>query len=309
MKNMGKEDQGSAFDLFKKENNCNINSIQVMKTLVFRLASLLAVLMICGIQNPVQAQDNKVYTSNVDEMPVFNGEIGSEYDYVIDHYRRPAGAPEKVMNVEITFVVEKNGKLSNIEIGRQLRKTSQGFEYSPVPPSVKKEIMRILNAMPAWTPAKKNGKAVRYKEEFFLSAMERKTSDNEARETAEEWERKVRESKESGKVYEFTDTPPSFSGGDKAFMPWIKANMKYPVKAKEKGVTGQVVLTFIVEIDGSISDIKIIHNTAPEFKAEFEAEAIRLVKAMPAWNPAQIGTNSLAPEKVRYRYTCLIAFK
>ena len=80
-------------------------------------------------------------------------------------------------------------------------------------------------------------------------------------------------------------------------------------EAKEKGVTGQVVVTFIVEIDGSISDIKIIHNTAPEFKAEFEAEAIRLVKAMPAWNPAKIGTNSLAPEKVRYRYTCLIAFK
>jgi TonB family protein len=120
----------------------------------------------------------------------------------------------------------------------------------------------------------------------------------------------IRESKASGKVYDATDIRPFFPGGDAALLPWIKANIKYPAKAKEKGVTGRVVVTFIVEIDGSLSDIKIIRNTAPEFKAEFEAEAIRLVKAMPAWDPAKIIIDRTTDrtEDVRYRYTCPIVF-
>ena len=290
--------------------NYNINSIQNMKTLVLRLASLLAIFMMCGIQSPVQAQDNNIYTfTEIDKRPVFNGKTGSVEDYIIDHYRRPAGAPEKV-EMGITFVVEKNGKLSNIEIKGLERITSKGVEERPVPPSVKKEVMRILTAMPAWTPATKNGKAVRYKEETYVDAMDRETKAKEAREMAEAREKKIRESKASGKVYDVTDIRPFFPGGDAALLPWIKANIKYPAKAKEKGVTGRVVVTFIVEIDGSLSDIKIIRNTAPEFKAEFEAEAIRLVKAMPAWDPAKIIIDRTTDrtEDVRYRYTCPIVF-
>ena len=294
----------------KIRENYNINSIQNMKTLVLRLASLLAIFMMCGIQSPVQAQDNKIYTSNVDKWPVFNGKTGSVEDYIIDHYRRPAGAPEEV-EMDIAFVVEKNGKLSNIEIKGLERITSKGVEERPVPPSVKKEVMRILTTMPAWTPATKNGKAVRYKEETYVSVMDRETKAKEAREEAKEAremaearEKKIRESKASGKVYEVFDTRPFFPGGDAALLPWIKANIKYPAKAKEKGVTGRVVVTFIVEIDGSLSDIKIIRNTAPEFKAEFEAEAIRLVKAMPKWKPGEV-----SGETVRVKYWLPIAFK
>lgn len=139
-------------------------------------------------------------------------------DYIIDHYRRPADAPEKVKNVEIAFVVEKNGKLSNIEIKRQLHLTSKGVEERPVPPSVKKEIMRILTAMPAWTPATKNGKVVRYKEETYVSVMDRETKAKEAREEAkkaremaEAREKKIRESKASGKVYDVGDIRPFFT--------------------------------------------------------------------------------------------------
>ena len=260
-----------------------------MKTLVFRLTGLLVIFMMCAIQSPVQAQDDMIYTSNVDKSPLFNGKKGGVVDYIIDHYRRPAGAPEEV-EMDIAFVVEKNGKLSNIEIKGLERITSKGVEERPVPPSVKKEVMRILTTMPAWTPATKNGKAVRYKEETIMSVMDRETKVKEAREGAEKWEKKVRESKASGKVYDgIVDTRPFFPGGDAALISWIKTNIKYPAKAKEKGVTGRVVVivTFIIEIDGSLSDIKISRNQAPEFKAEFEAEAIRLVKVMPAWNPAR----------------------
>ena len=274
-----------------------------MKTLVFRLTGLLVIFMMCAIQSPVQAQDDMIYTSNVDKSPLFNGKKGGVVDYIIDHYRRPAGAPEEV-EMDIAFVVEKNGKLSNIEIKGLERITSKGVEERPVPPSVKKEVMRILTTMPAWTPATKNGKAVRYKEETIMSVMDRETKVKEAREGAEKWEKKVRESKASGKVYDVAETFPSFPGGDAALISWIKDNIKYPAKAKEKGVTGRVVDTFIVEIDGSLTDIKVNRNTAPEFKAEFEAEAIRLVKAMPAWNPAR-NTGVV----VRYRYTCPIFFK
>ncbi|HET6510630.1 MAG TPA: TonB family protein, partial [Candidatus Kapabacteria bacterium] len=82
-------------------------------------------------------------------------------------------------------------------------------------------------------------------------------------------------------IYETAEVMPSFPGGERAMKEFIRKHMIYPPDAKTNGWEGKVVLTFVVEPDGSISDIKIL----PGRKLEdiFHLEAIRLIRAMPKW--------------------------
>lgn len=77
-------------------------------------------------------------------------------------------------------------------------------------------------------------------------------------------------------------TAPSFPGGEEACKEFVAKNLKYPAMAKENGVEGVVNVGFIVKTDGSIGTIKILRMIDPDL----EQEAIRIVKAMPAWIPA-----------------------
>jgi TonB family protein len=78
---------------------------------------------------------------------------------------------------------------------------------------------------------------------------------------------------------------PSFPGGETAMNEYISANTQYPATAKENGIEGIVNLVVTIKADGSIGTIKIVRMIDPDL----EAEAIRVVKGMPAWNP---GTNA-----------------
>lgn len=77
-------------------------------------------------------------------------------------------------------------------------------------------------------------------------------------------------------------TAPSFPGGEEAMEKYFSENMKYPEMAKENGVEGIVNVAFTVKADGSIGSIKIVRMIDPDL----EQEAIRLVKSMPKWTPA-----------------------
>lgn len=77
-------------------------------------------------------------------------------------------------------------------------------------------------------------------------------------------------------------TPASFPGGAAAEKEYIAANLKYPQAAKDNGIEGVVSVQFTVKTDGSIGNIKIKRMVDPDL----ESEAIRLVKLMPAWTPA-----------------------
>lgn len=75
---------------------------------------------------------------------------------------------------------------------------------------------------------------------------------------------------------------PTFPGGEEALNEYITTNLKYPAPSKANGVEGIVNVGFIVKSDGSIGSIKIVRMVDPDL----EQEAIRLVKNMPAWTPA-----------------------
>lgn len=80
------------------------------------------------------------------------------------------------------------------------------------------------------------------------------------------------------------DEKPSFPGGESAMKSYLNSNVKYPVEAQENCIQGRVIVQFIIEKDGSISDVKISSSVNPSF----DREALRVVKAMPKWNPGKL---------------------
>jgi tonB family C-terminal domain len=138
----------------------------------------------------------------------------------------------------------------------------------------------------------------------FAHASETEKVTSAVKNTAEIGEKAVESSDPkkvfTGKVYDLVDEMPSFPGGLEELYKWIDNNVQYPAVARENGIEGRVILKFIVEKDGSLSDSTVIHSVHPMV----DREALRLVGQMPKWNP---GKRAGVPVRVRY---CLpIKFK
>lgn len=84
--------------------------------------------------------------------------------------------------------------------------------------------------------------------------------------------------------FDTVDEKPSFPGGESAMKSFLRSNIKYPIVAQENGDQGCVFVQFIIEKDGSISDVKVARSDAPSL----DKEAMRVVKAMPKWNPGKL---------------------
>lgn len=99
---------------------------------------------------------------------------------------------------------------------------------------------------------------------------------------------------ESNKIFngDDVDQQPSFPGGTNALNTFIASNLKYSVVAQENGIQGRVVVKFIVEKDGSISNVEVDRSVDPGL----DNEAMRVVKAMPKWIPGQINGKAVKVE-------------
>ena len=85
------------------------------------------------------------------------------------------------------------------------------------------------------------------------------------------------------KVYEKVEVMPEFPGGDQAMMDFVAKNVVYPQEARDKEISGRVMVGFIVEKDGSISDAKVVKGIG----GGCDEEAVRVVNAMPKWKPGK----------------------
>ncbi len=82
-------------------------------------------------------------------------------------------------------------------------------------------------------------------------------------------------------VFEVVEQMPEFPGGYKEMMKYIEQNMRYPEEAKKAGTQGRVVVQFLVNKNGAISDVSVLHSV----DRLLDAEAVRLVRSMPKWKP------------------------
>ena len=94
-------------------------------------------------------------------------------------------------------------------------------------------------------------------------------------------------------VYDVTETMPQFPGGQGVMMKYLAANIKYPASAVKAKKQGRVIVAFVIQKDGSVTNARIVKSVDPEL----DAEALRIVKAMPNWTP---GTQDGKPVDVNY---------
>ena len=101
-------------------------------------------------------------------------------------------------------------------------------------------------------------------------------------------------------VYTIVEQMPEFPGGNEKMVEFISSNTQYPQEAKEKGVQGRVLVNFVVDTDGSITDVKVMRGIG----SGCDEEAVRVVKSMPKWQPGR-----QRGEAVKVAFTLPFTFK
>ena len=101
-------------------------------------------------------------------------------------------------------------------------------------------------------------------------------------------------------IFVVVEDQPEFPGGNEAMMKFLAENIKYPAVARDNGTQGRVVCNFVVEKDGSISDVEVVRGV----HSALDAEAIRVIQSMPKWTPGKQRGHT-----VRVRYTLPVVFK
>ena len=165
--------------------------------------------------------------------------------------------------VVLSFVVEKDGSVSNIQI---LQTPGKAFS---------EETRRVVAASPKWKPGEQRGEKVRV----------RYTLPVDFRITATAQDTKTSENKGSGEEpFLVVDTPPQFNGGDIGeFRRWVQMNVKYPAEALGKNIYGKVLVTFVIEKDGSVGNAEIFKSPDKSLADEL----LRVIGKSPKWTPGK----------------------
>ncbi|CAK7004592.1 MAG: hypothetical protein PETM_00139 [Petrimonas sp.] len=101
-------------------------------------------------------------------------------------------------------------------------------------------------------------------------------------------------------IFVVVEEQPEFPGGNTAMMKFLSDNIKYPVIAQENGIQGRVITNFVVERDGSISDVQVVRGVDPSL----DKEAIRVIQSMPKWKAGRQRGSA-----VRVRFTLPVVFR
>ncbi|MBD5421469.1 MAG: energy transducer TonB [Bacteroides sp.] len=101
-------------------------------------------------------------------------------------------------------------------------------------------------------------------------------------------------------LMDFVDIRPQFPGGEAALLQYINKERVYPREAYEAGVSGRVLVGFVIDVDGSVSNVSVQRASDPRL----ECEACRIVSVMPRWEAGRVGTR-----KVPVFYVLAIPFR
>ena len=228
------------------------------------------------------SEDGEIFQV-VEEQPMFPGGMQEMMKFLKQNIKYPKEAQEqgKQGRVIVQFVVNKDGSITGDSIVRS------------VDPLLDAEALRVVRSMPNWTPGKQKGKPVRVR--FTLPVIFHLNGDAPKQAT----EAKQPEATDD-KIFQVVEDQPEFPGGMEALMKHLSKEIKYPKEAQDKGTQGRVIVQFVVEKDGSITDTKIVRSADPQL----DAEALRVVNAMPNWTPGK-----QKGEPVRTRFTLPVTFR
>lgn len=238
-----------------------------------------------SVKNEVVKEDTSQVFRIVEEMPEYPGGTDACMKFLGDNIKYPENAKKNGIEGRVIaqYIVGKDGEISNIQIVRG------------VAPEIDAEAKRVIAMMPKWKPGKQRGQNVRVYYTIPVTFRLNKNSDAVNRQTSGSTPQVVSPDQEFTVVEEM----PKFPGGPSAAQEYLAKNVKYPAEAYNKGIRGRVIVQYVVEKDGSISNVKVVRGVDPLL----DAEAVRVIKSMPKWEPGkQRGQN------VRVKYTMPVTF-
>ena len=227
-------------------------------------------------QNVPVSQSDKI-VENPDIVPMFTGGTAEMHRFISNTLSYPADAAERNAQglVVYTFVVEKDGSLSNFNIIHR------------ADPLLNEEALRILKNMPPWRPARHNGEIVRsetYVPMYFkLNKNVQYSTRTSSSATARAYAKTDQSILENSEIYTIVDKMPVYEYGERELANFISYNMRYPKEALQQGIEGRILCSFIVGKDGSISNIEVVSGS----NEALNNEAIRVLGLMPKWTPGE----------------------
>lgn len=241
----------------EKKTDANQEAVQQSQP-----ASVPEIQVVTYAPQPKEVEQGEV-SQVVEEQPMFPGGMEEMMKFLQQNVKYPKEAYEqgKQGRVIVQFVVNTDGSISNDTIVRS------------VDPLLDAEALRVVRSMPNWTPGKQKGEPVRVR--FTLPVTFRLDNGKESTQKAE--------TTNSEEVFKVTEELPQYPGGNAELMKYLAKNIRYPKGAQEQGIQGRVIVQFTVQKDGSITDSKVVKPA----HTLLDAEALRVVDAMPKWIPAK----------------------
>ena len=231
----------------------------------------------------IKRAEEQVFTV-VEKMPEYPGGQKALLKYLASSVKYPESAMRNGVEgrVSCSFIVRKNGSITDAEVIRG------------VDPALNAEALRIINAMPEWSPGEQRGKAVNVK--YTVPVSFRLANKHKASVSGTP----VKGIDTSGRIFTVVERMPEFPGGQYSLLKYLSQKIKYPVIAQENGIQGRVSCSFVIGADGALSDVKVIRGVDPSL----DAEAVRVIKSMPKWKPGV--QNNMA---VAVKYTVPVTFR
>lgn len=228
------------------------------------------------------AQENAPFSASdrifkePDVLPFYTGGPAAMRRFISNTMRYPDDARERRAQglVVYTFVVEKDGTLSNFNI---IHRADSLLDQ---------EALRILQSMPPWRAARHNGEIVRSETYVPMYFRLNSNAGQAARTAAPATPVVAKEDKtiiENEDIFSIVDVMPRYETGEEGLARFISNALRYPVQARQDGIQGRILCAFVVGKDGTISNIEVVESLHPAL----DQEAIRVLSMMPRWIPGQ----------------------
>lgn len=220
------------------------------------------------------SKSEKVF-EDPDIIPLYPGGTPEMHRFISTALKYPEDARERNAQglVVYTFVVEKDGSLSNFNIIHRADSL------------LNQEALRILQSMPAWRPGRNNGEVVRsetYVPMYFKLNQHAVASGNPVK-PSRNFSKTSVEVLEQNTIYTIVDKMPVYTYGESGLSDFISHNIRYPREARQAGIEGRILCSFIVASDGSISNIEVVEGD----NKSLNDEAVRVLGIMPKWIPGE----------------------
>ena len=232
------------------------------------------------------AAQAKIYQQEeVDVKPNFPGGYTAYYEFLHKNFRLKATEKRSQSVIGLEFIVQTTGALTDIKIS------------NPRGTAAEAEAMRVMALSPKWLPASLKGKAVSsrfvlmmanpYADYYENVGIDNEPAATGSAPTPEDIEKNDNEIYNTAGI----EVPPDFPGGRQKFYDFFNKTFHLP---EEEDLKGKIVMSFVVEKDGSLSDIRVLRDIG----YDTGKEAVRVIKSSPKWNPGMQNG-----KKVRCLYT------